>query len=1305
MHLGRVYAPAARGADARAVGVCRFHRSQFPQPYESVLVAPATKQMWADGQVGVPHRGEFAYCEPFNCWGGEYGEVPTCCDPLSNTSTPNALELFFARCTFSNTGLCDNMQPRMCVCAPYYGPPASIDPNLTYTEFADFPCVLPSSATRQGAFFRINGVTYNDTAAPLKHTPCGGVDAGEGVAYEGIGYCQCAQAPLLDPDAGGAYAPARDGAACSCPVPLLPPNGLVSDVQIVARFCNNQGTCCPFGENDAQVLVDGDPSGFVGLCPADQDGCWCYNGVGGSSCTCPVPQDWASGLVQGGGVNVRTVNLGLRRPIGFVTVTAPDAFVNQGCTALSVSVVDTLGVDPQYCEPLPLGNWKCAPADGFGTIVVVQTMETTPSCGIQVYATDDPPCGLNGNEYAGRFYAVERYRSPLLYQWPQAIEFAPYGCTNTMCMCGAGFTGANCAFGVSAYDVDVDGVVSQRVCGETVEPPRGYLGPGGCVCNPLAATTAAHAAETYFGVACEDALVYNEDTQSLLPCAGYGEAVPAQFSLGQCLDDQSDQAADPLATPLVDVVGAAQTPATFIFGLRAPTALDGNSTELRSVIAVSNHSWLVDPQQSFVVPSLVASFAVCGGEQQFPLNLTYSCADGVNDPVRAVAELFVYDLAGNYSVLCDPAAVDDTACPLGVYCARAGPPCIEYQRWQALNGSTDQLDIGVLLNAWLPCAAATRVTADADTSIAGVLNCNNAVERVIDKAVFLNTTEPLQCNGTVGPYSNVLGELYGLLYNQIGGLYFGDGPWLGDQYAMLATLVNGVRWFAGNTPVEMLDGRVMDAYIQTWITELVQQAATAPVRGARAVRGAGDYAAAHLNPYTDLLFLQSNDTSNLLVPNRGGRALCITVATPVRLVTVAAPFPIYGAQLVSEDGVCATVLNTTQAGADLNLPCVAAPSPRPRRANASRCVSDPGTYAQMLQFVLANAPARGQEAISQWNATCQFVLYYDADADLNASAVFVSGQPQQYSTLWTALTRQITVDHVLPANPPLAAAYASVAGAASQPLNLSAAADQLYLRQLWQTFLAPRKCSADWQCQLFLRHGAARCVFDQLGYTPWYNGDGTGAGVTGVEGGCYCPPSFVGGFRDQGLFCKTCLEGYGPTSATDWRLAVEYQRSILLSTGIQDAVFDSAQFPPDGDLNTTVLCRMPAYASTTRPTTLCGGRGKVLAVVWETPEVQNVWTDLQGRQYTPACTAIALNGTLMRNANTSIAIQTFSGGGLRATVVDDTFYLRQGVVYAPLAFDSCTPALCVAGATTVQCLNDVATRGYGPQWTRLLVTQ
>ena len=137
-----------------------------------------------------------------------------------------------------------------------------------------------------------------------------------------------------------------------------------------------------------------------------------------------------------------------------------------------------------------------------------------------------------------------------------------------------------------------------------------------------------------------------------------------------------------------------------------------------------------------------------------------------------------------------------------------------------------------------------------------------------------------------------------------------------------------------------------------------------------------------------------------------------------------------------------------------------------------------------------------------------------------------------------------------PYNLPLYDAYVA-SGAIPAMLNLSSLADQEYIRNVWYSFLAPRQCSADWECQQFLRHGTPQCIFDSLGYVPWRNGDPAFAsGVTGDEGGCNCVKDpfnvYANGYWDSQSFCQLCTAGFGPVDRPTWNLAVSYQAAILL---------------------------------------------------------------------------------------------------------------------------------------------------------------
>ena len=433
-----------------------------------------------------------------------------------------------------------------------------------------------------------------------------------------------------------------------------------------------RGTCCPFGERQQDQQVDGDASGFLGRCFQGSDGCVCDNGWAGLACTCPATPDLASGLQQlpqtaGYGFSV---DLGQRFAIDYaVVLLQQNPFLPSGCTPLGVGVTDSLTLVPTPCLPAADGRWNCPPPsaayDGFGRFIVVDTAEQFPLCSISVFSDSDPPCGPHGNPFAGRFYAIEGKRSPLLYIDPQPIEFSPYGCTHSACMCNVNYTGPACAAAVSSYSVSVtDGQVYPLVCGESLFGPRGALGPDGqCVCNALSAAAASgvygsvadNVDAVFAQQACACPAFWLNGTYQL--CAGRGVCVEPSFEYGRCSLDLARIAADPLATPFVVAPAQSVLPRTFVFEDNETTT----GGDPRSVMAVNGECWLLPPLTQLIIPTLQNSFAVCSLAMEFPLNVTFTCSVSYQNPVRGWALQSVYSLSGNTTQQCDPAVTSPAA--------------------------------------------------------------------------------------------------------------------------------------------------------------------------------------------------------------------------------------------------------------------------------------------------------------------------------------------------------------------------------------------------------------------------------------------------------------------------------------------------------------------------------------------------------------------------------------------------------------------------------------------------------------------
>jgi hypothetical protein len=238
--------------ETQAFPICRYHHTEHPLFHADLSMSPATRQLFRDGQAGIPFRGEFAQCQCFNGWTGESCEIATCGLPVANTT--DSISKFFLKCSIH--GSCDHGQPRMCKCNHGYGPPAGLDPSFPFAQFNDTPCACPATTERSGSnvAFQINGVVYQTTLTSL--IPCAGVDHGTCTvdAATNQGRCAC----IRRSDGIAAY----DGASCTCPVPVIPKGGTIF-TSIVARYCNNRGTCCPHGERQYDEKIDGVRSSFA----------------------------------------------------------------------------------------------------------------------------------------------------------------------------------------------------------------------------------------------------------------------------------------------------------------------------------------------------------------------------------------------------------------------------------------------------------------------------------------------------------------------------------------------------------------------------------------------------------------------------------------------------------------------------------------------------------------------------------------------------------------------------------------------------------------------------------------------------------------------------------------------------------------------------------------------------------------------------------------------------------------------------------------------------------------------------------
>jgi hypothetical protein len=859
-----------------AFPVCRYHWSERPPHDVFVDMHPATRALFRDGQRGAPFRGRSYPCECEPGWNSPDCAAKTCVPPTEIAasvaqSANNPLVSYFFKCYANQRGYCWQGQVRACRCGQFFAPPSEF-----MGPFANVSCACPASASPiDGAVtFRINDVQH--VRPELTRIPCGGVNRGFCFVESAtnLGVCRCVDRVNLDPDSILSVEPAYNGAACTCRKALLPPPGQQIGVTISTGYASGHGTCCPSGERQDEEIVDGaaKPLYVRNECFAPDgstiNGNVCDNGYAGEACTCPEPFDVAAKSVVGVFAFTSYVDLGVRTRV-VVAIVGPNLVLRTletpACTIQNVATADSLVATRTPCvfDATPTfgpPRWLCAPPDAFAQFVVVTTLELEPTCEIAVFSDFFPPCGHHGLPYAGAFFSNPTYRGIQKYEEPQPIVYAPYGCTNTACMCEPNYTGENCAYGVSGVRPSTNGTV-RMVCGESTLPARGAVGDDACECASITVTDrfgiAGQVRGLFFGDACECAATYVKTLGRREPCAAHGTCVRVRMPLGQCDYDLADLAADPLSAPFTGVFGVPFVVPTYRFEARDNSSWDLGLGDRRSVLQIDGFSWLVAVGQVFNVSSLTYGVNSCANTVKLPVNITYTCAadGGTQAPERAIAQIEVWVLdtlcppgdetpscffTTKTTQTCDPARyAPPFLCDTQTYCLESWvlenqidptfgfvstdlekSKCIGRQIWEPL-GDDEILVSAEYRDVWIMCANATALNPQAnDVGAVGNLDCSNPVDRNIDHGATLAGLQPQdQCaRFPIGPYSWTLGQFFGLFTNGIPDLSFTVPEWTDAQYAAVASVVNDERCFDSlNRSVEAWTSVLADDYVVTWL--------------------------------------------------------------------------------------------------------------------------------------------------------------------------------------------------------------------------------------------------------------------------------------------------------------------------------------------------------------------------------------------------------------------------------------------------------------------------------------------------------
>lgn len=1337
--------------------ICRYKKESRVIPHEEISMCPLTHQLMHKGSKGIPWLGVPRKCECGLGSTGPYCNTGTCPSFLDVQSSEVNTELsdFFGKCYFQNRGGCADKNPNTCQCFENYAPPASLNPLSPLNKFSQFPCACPSSGDpKLGEFgFQINDERYLE-----KYAICGGVERGRCLLEESttLSRCECILRTDLSEGLIRRNEPAMNGKACEGRVAVKPAQNFFVNGLVTEGYCNSHGTVCSSGEGQRDEIVEGQDVSFywrtVCLSEALGDpisGCACDNGWTGDSCTCPIPEDRALDLVVLRDTNLNYIEFMQETTVAYVAVRPvryDSTTIAAGCTAVSVSTSAGLRTEKQTCE-FQAGNgwntedrWFCYFNKNY--FVEVQTLETLPECEIEVFSDTFSPCGNFTNPTSGRFSANEFNRGQTLVLEKQPIQYAPFGCTTSECMCDENHTGGKCRFAISSLRRDEDGEFSARVCGEDSEPARGEARADEDSCKCL---------ETFdfnfVGGACQCANQYVPQLGERVPCNAHGDCIEPSFPLGMCGFDVDDLEGDSLSTPF-SFATEYNVSRVYTVQERNPSIWDNyGEGDRRSVFTIEGRSWLFETGDQLVFDSVFGNISTCAPRVRFPLNLTYEC--GVNSPVRGLANVTIWSLDTSFDFsesyeLCDPSVFNDldpSKCSVGQFCKEEWilkgsinetdvqstlqqelRQCISRMVWQPIPSSLDILESGFYENVHAICAEAP----DPDQNNTEIIefsydlfDCSNPVDRLLDDAVFLIVGNR-QCNQTIGPYDKSIGEGYGLFFNQIPSLSFvQESLWTDEHYAFISSLIGNER-----CSEDVFDETMMNEIIQSWIVDNTQPLAdltsnsTDPlvhvfnndriedrpnnweVQGLYGSRVLKSLATWPTLIGTENYTWSLRDGNFAFLPN-------FDPDTSVTKLIVEAPTDIGGIQVYTENGyVCGTYLQPIKQGEKVVLNCIEAFVDRNTKAYVQIYEEGTGNITEIAQAFRDENPT--QNFLWWWEEE-QFNIEYDDEYISDPLVLFerrhISGQARDDSIteLFDAYRNQVLIQHRFP-NTSRYRDRCEARGYQVQSINVTDTADQLYLRDFHRTHLSARRCTGRWQCETFARSTNVECVPDQTIWSPWRNGDDTKYPFEGYgdEGGCACHANHTHGFFSLQNMCDRCQDGFGPFSDTDWLRAIQFQEEILAEyPSLPPPSFNNLTWASDLSfeaMKETVTCRLPWDASSTRKTGLCGGYGNLTDLSLEKLEWSVVvFVDELGIKESRRCTTLVIDEEFqytLNNETLVVDLFSYGNGSNIINVIGDRVFLDGGQREITLSDSGCLDSC------TYRDSNDVdvtVTCGYSPR--------
>jgi N-acetylneuraminic acid mutarotase len=1157
--------------DAPAFPLCRYPTHEVPIPHSDVLIDARTVSVFKNGQEGVPREGLQMECHCASGWCSDTCET-ACCSISQVLLMNDSLTPFLNRCKQGNRGACHNGNPRDCQCYEGFGPSVSWLEQPT----AKIICSCPTTKDDRLYFstdYIINEVRYNITAR--SNSICGGSSRGKCKVEETIneGLCICSARTDMNPDTPleSKQRAGYDGKSCTNPLPIVPSDGYNVNGDLVERFCNGHGTGCPNGERyDEQQLkeVFGVLYGRKECREINGDikyGCSCDDGYGGQACTCPVSVNLLNAKIYKLPDEQEGIFSYLKRKevIRSVIIDGPC----DGITMVALILADSTLVECDIDDPVKR-KYQCDPGGKQASQVNVyftKLKKDNLRCIIRGFNEDLDLCGSNPNPYAARFFSNEVKRGDDFYHDPQRSDEGPYGCTITECMYSPQASGKYGRTGISGFrQSPASDELAMEVCGMSTFPPRGEIDANGfCKCNVIEIPFLAR----FAGVACEgeESFIKGEWKQ----CHGRGISSRPKFPYGDCSFDLLDRNADPLIRP-----GIGSTQSTFNQSFVFTT------TSNFSIIYIRDGFWKFSKGQKLVISKLRQigdSIIVDYPNQKLPSNVTFFCDNEfLVTKVKGLSTLLKFNVG--LSVVEEPNQEYDMVTPKCTSTSFIGHSSLDYR---CVN-STTWVDMGEYDNEETlesgmhegSVLIVGEFTGESSTDIQlsyGVFDCSDAVDRILnDVALRLGYVTTKQClNASIVAYSNVNGAGYGLWRDYIQTIpSFEEETWSDDNYRMISNMLGGIVALDSTGKIDELafNERIWENMTLTWLDsaglELTISTNLTSVPLEKKLVGFNldwNYEGLFGTKYAHEDFYLRSNFSNWTWNYRPVYSLDVPIETEF-LSSFSVRIPtseIDCLQVYTSKGELCGTWYSLVANSTLSVNC-----------DGLFVTSEDSTATIIERFTTAiNNTNTSSLLESQYLASSPIVnirMVWSSKDDVNftKSDFIVFGRDQPYSELFSELKRQLKEDLIFPNN----TVYLSRASI-NRPIDLSSYDDRDYLKRLWFTHLAPRKCTNNWQCKTFARNTETySCVFDAEYVADWTAHGSLKAAEIGDEGGCKCNNTLF----DPTFFCSQCIHGYGPND----------QESLLAFNSFTNS-------------SETRLCVFPWLEESTKKNKVCGGRGVI----------------------------------------------------------------------------------------------------------------